>query len=93
MAGIVCRTVSRIISSQASWYVFNCRNPCARDNNQYFSHRGHGDDDYDDDKPLFYSSSSVVAVRHSHWFTSMLSLKTSVPLRSVQIQILNTIPL
>lgn len=27
-------------------------------------------------------SSSVVAVRHSHWFTSMLSLKTSVPLRA-----------
>ncbi|XP_048064844.1 39S ribosomal protein L40, mitochondrial isoform X2 [Megalobrama amblycephala] len=45
MAGIVCRTVSRIISSQAS-------------------------------------CSSVVAVRHSHWFTSMLSLKTSVPLRA-----------
>ncbi|XP_067249560.1 39S ribosomal protein L40, mitochondrial isoform X1 [Chanodichthys erythropterus] len=46
MAGIVCRTVSRIISSQAS------------------------------------CSSSVVAVRQSHWFTSMLSLKTSVPLRA-----------
>ncbi|KAG1968760.1 39S ribosomal protein L40, mitochondrial isoform X1 [Pimephales promelas] len=46
MAGIVCRTASRIISSQAS------------------------------------CSSSVVAVRHSHWFTSMLSLKTSVPLRA-----------
>ncbi|XP_039542707.1 39S ribosomal protein L40, mitochondrial isoform X2 [Pimephales promelas] len=45
MAGIVCRTASRIISSQAS-------------------------------------CSSVVAVRHSHWFTSMLSLKTSVPLRA-----------
>ncbi|XP_067249561.1 39S ribosomal protein L40, mitochondrial isoform X2 [Chanodichthys erythropterus] len=45
MAGIVCRTVSRIISSQAS-------------------------------------CSSVVAVRQSHWFTSMLSLKTSVPLRA-----------
>ncbi|KTF86083.1 hypothetical protein cypCar_00025965 [Cyprinus carpio] len=25
--------------------------------------------------------SSVVAVRHSHWFTSVLSLKTSMPLR------------
>ncbi|XP_077063043.1 large ribosomal subunit protein mL40 isoform X1 [Siphateles boraxobius] len=46
MAGIVCRTASRIISNQAS------------------------------------CSSSVVAVRHSHWFTSMLSLKTSVPLRA-----------
>ncbi|XP_077063044.1 large ribosomal subunit protein mL40 isoform X2 [Siphateles boraxobius] len=45
MAGIVCRTASRIISNQAS-------------------------------------CSSVVAVRHSHWFTSMLSLKTSVPLRA-----------
>ncbi|XP_067270631.1 39S ribosomal protein L40, mitochondrial isoform X1 [Pseudorasbora parva] len=46
MAGIVCRSVNRIISSQAS------------------------------------CSSSVVSVRHSHWFTSMLSLKTSVPLRA-----------
>ncbi|ROI64785.1 39S ribosomal protein L40, mitochondrial [Anabarilius grahami] len=46
MAGIVCRTVNRIVSSQAS---------CI---------------------------SSVVAVRNSHWFTSMLSLKTSVPLRA-----------
>ncbi|XP_067270634.1 39S ribosomal protein L40, mitochondrial isoform X2 [Pseudorasbora parva] len=45
MAGIVCRSVNRIISSQAS-------------------------------------CSSVVSVRHSHWFTSMLSLKTSVPLRA-----------
>uniref|UniRef100_A0A9J7YYG3 Large ribosomal subunit protein mL40 n=1 Tax=Cyprinus carpio carpio TaxID=630221 RepID=A0A9J7YYG3_CYPCA len=26
--------------------------------------------------------SSVVAVRHSHWFTSVLSLKTSMPLRA-----------
>lgn len=42
----MCRSVNRIISSQAS------------------------------------CSSSVVAVRHSHWFTSMLSLKTSVPLRA-----------
>ncbi|XP_016356449.1 39S ribosomal protein L40, mitochondrial-like isoform X2 [Sinocyclocheilus anshuiensis] len=45
MAGIVCRTASRIISSQAS-------------------------------------CSSVLAVRHSHWFTSVLSLKTSMPLRA-----------
>uniref|UniRef100_A0A8C1AYK1 Large ribosomal subunit protein mL40 n=1 Tax=Cyprinus carpio carpio TaxID=630221 RepID=A0A8C1AYK1_CYPCA len=27
-------------------------------------------------------ASSVVAVRHSHWFTSVLSLKTSMPLRA-----------
>ncbi|XP_042585164.1 39S ribosomal protein L40, mitochondrial-like isoform X1 [Cyprinus carpio] len=46
MAGIVCRTASRVISSQVS------------------------------------CSSSVVAVRNSHWFTSMLSLKTSLPLRA-----------
>ncbi|XP_073675811.1 large ribosomal subunit protein mL40 isoform X1 [Garra rufa] len=46
MAGIVCRTVSRVLSTQAS------------------------------------CSSSVVAVRHSHWFTSVLSLKTSMPLRA-----------
>ncbi|XP_043103502.1 39S ribosomal protein L40, mitochondrial isoform X2 [Puntigrus tetrazona] len=45
MAGILCRTASRIISSQVS-------------------------------------CTSVVAVRHSHWFTSMLSLKTSMPLRA-----------
>ncbi|XP_051524277.1 39S ribosomal protein L40, mitochondrial [Myxocyprinus asiaticus] len=48
MAGIVCRTVSRIISSQT-------QSSCC---------------------------SSVVAVRHSHWFTSVLSLKTSMPLRA-----------
>ncbi|XP_051508543.1 39S ribosomal protein L40, mitochondrial-like [Myxocyprinus asiaticus] len=48
MAGIVCRTVSRIISSQT-------QSSCC---------------------------SSVVAVRHSHWFTSVLPLKTSMPLRA-----------
>ncbi|XP_051964044.1 39S ribosomal protein L40, mitochondrial [Xyrauchen texanus] len=48
MAGIVCRTVSRIISNQI-------QSSCC---------------------------SSVVAVRHSHWFTSVLSLKTSMPLRA-----------
>ncbi|XP_016099598.1 39S ribosomal protein L40, mitochondrial-like [Sinocyclocheilus grahami] len=45
MEGIVCRTASRIISSQAS-------------------------------------CSIVLTVRHSHWFTSVLYLKTSMPLRA-----------
>ncbi|XP_056628696.1 39S ribosomal protein L40, mitochondrial [Triplophysa dalaica] len=46
MAGIVCRTLSRVVSSQTS---------CC---------------------------SHVVSVRHTHWFTSILSPKTSVPLRA-----------